>query len=185
MAYVGRRDLFVSTSNAYLLALARCCESTAMAERGHINYPNNRLEVIASVLQALLQTLGGGEPSFTAMPNDVPMVATDPAQVATTNPEFLAWLPFVPAFPFGTLQVGSKTGVPADGSSAVTIAYPAGFAFATATTQVFPSINNNYQANPWGLTIQQTAYTPTGFTVSVAGGPPSSTVTVDYLAIGS
>ena len=170
--------------NDYFLALARRCESVAQGERGQINYPVNRVEVLASCLQALLQTLSGSQPAFTAMPNDIPMDATDAAQVSVWPPVYLTWQPYVPPLPSDNEQPGTVANVPADGSASVTVTYADGFAFATNTNEVLVGVKNDFQANPWALTFQTTNYTPNGFTVNVGGGPPSSTVTITYLAVG-
>jgi len=78
---------------------------------------------------------------------------------------------------------GTQASVPADGSAAVTISYSS--PFPTATSAVVPSIINDYQANPWGLTVQITGVTKTGFTVNVAGAPSGATVSVGYIANGN
>ncbi|MGH7745997.1 MAG: gp53-like domain-containing protein [Candidatus Dormibacteria bacterium] len=80
------------------------------------------------------------------------------------------------------LAWGSVASVAADGSAATAVVFPS--AFGTACWQVMACIDNPYQTNPWGLTIQTDSPSKTGFNVNVAGAPASSTVTVRYYAIG-
>lgn len=174
-----------TTANPYFLALAKTCESIAKAERGVFVYPHNHMEVMASCLQALLMTLGGAVPASTAMPPEIGTIGlTDLVQVVSQLPN-LTFAAFSPQFAFGSLQAGTITGVAADGSAAKAITYASSFAFPTGTNQVLIGINNNYQSNPWILTWAVTSKTTTGFTLNVAGAPGASTVSIDYLAIGS
>lgn len=169
--------------NLYLLNLARCCESVAQGERNQILYPHDRIEVLASCLQALLQTLGGGQPTTTAMPPDIAMGLSDLVQTAGQKPN-LAWQAFVPSFPFGTLQVGVATSVLVDGSvNAVT--YASSFAFPTATLGVIAVPENNYPSNPWILSPQTFGYSTTGFNLYCPGGPTGQSVSCPYLAWGN
>lgn len=174
-----------TAQNSYFLALAKSMESIAQSERGVILYPHDKIEVLASTLQALLMTLGGAQPTSTAMPPEVGIIGlSDLVQVSQQKPN-LAWAAFQPAFTFGTVQPGTVSGVKADGSLATTVVYANSFAFPTATLYVVACIKNAYQSNPWQLTIQTTSYTTTGFALNVAGAPASSTVAVDYIAVGN
>jgi len=85
-------------------------------------------------------------------------------------------------FLVGGMVSGQQDNVPADGSAAVVVTYDEPFSI--RTDAVSPSILNDFQANPWALTVQYTDPTAEGFTVSVSGGPPGSTVSVGYIASG-
>jgi hypothetical protein len=173
--------------NLYFLNLARVCESIAQSERGVLTYPHNKTEVLASCLQAILQTLGGGQPTSTAMPPDIAMGLNDLVQVANQKPN-LTWQTFNPVIPtIGQFQAGVVSGMLVDGTTN-SITYTnqtGGFAFATNTTGVIVIPNNNYPSNPWLLSAQIISISATGFTFAFPGGPNGSTTSAMYLAWGS
>jgi hypothetical protein len=80
------------------------------------------------------------------------------------------------------LQWGTINGVKADGSGASAVSFPT--TFPNACFGLSPSIQNAFQSNPWGLTVQWDTPTLSGFNLNVGGAPASSTVSVFYVAIG-
>lgn len=83
----------------------------------------------------------------------------------------------------GGLQMkwGRQLSVAADGATTV-IAYQDSN-FNTATAKVIPAIHTS-GATGTGISLQKFSTTASGFSVYVTGGAPSSTVNIDYLAIG-
>lgn len=78
--------------------------------------------------------------------------------------------------------VGNLDNVPADGSNYGQVAYNV---FSVQTNFAFCQIKNPYLTNPWQLSAPQvTNYTKTGFQVAVGGGPPGSTVSINFMAFG-
>lgn len=78
-------------------------------------------------------------------------------------------------------QSGTITSVPADGTPrAVLFAQPYLVACSGVTATVATATPGTYE-----LSLQVSAIGVAGFTVTVTGGAPGSTVTVNYLALGS
>lgn len=81
------------------------------------------------------------------------------------------------------LQWGSAINVAADGSAPTVVTFPA--PFPNACFQFVPAIQNAYQTNNWGLSVQYDTPTKTNANVNVALGPAASTTTVSWFAIGN
>lgn len=81
-----------------------------------------------------------------------------------------------------TLQWGTQTNVPADGSSEVTVSY--GTPYASAVAGVTATVVNSFQSNPLQLSAQVNTFGLTSFKLNVSGGTAGATCSVFWMAIG-
>jgi hypothetical protein len=81
------------------------------------------------------------------------------------------------------IQWGTVTGVKADGSGASAVTFST--TFPTAVFGLVATVENAFQSNPWGLTVQWDTPTVSGFNLNVGGAPASSTTSVFWIAIGN
>jgi hypothetical protein len=85
--------------------------------------------------------------------------------------------------PGPTFQYGSKTNVPADASSTVTVSVPV--PYTTSLASVIVTIGGGLSWNGYQLSSEVTNLTTSSFQVTVSGGAPGSTVTIYWMSQGT
>lgn len=171
----------MAAENEALLEIAGVLEAMRSAIVNGDGVAYNPMEVFLAAMQATLQMLAGGTPSKIVLPNILNPAGLSDTAVARFCNGVIIGAPYSPSgTPAGT---ATQNNIPADGSAAASITFAT--PFASVLTALFTSAPYNYNGGDnASLSVVENSRSLDGFEVTVSGGAPSSTCSLDYLPYG-